>query len=287
MSKKLIISEEEKKRILELHESSTNNKNLVSEEKNNSVIPGEGLLSLYLSDALEMEPKSGSGDELKLPAGTTLKKINKDTLAAKKIKYQLVNTYTGSVTRDLGGDVYYFCGTKEFKHSNDGNSMYWGENFSEDVEFKFKMVCDQPIQKTQNTQNSTQLSADDSALKFCVDKVLEKMEYSRDSFAQIFNSNPNNDKQLAQNLITTYNEQPSKKTSFSSECLATFKYSLGINNEEKKTSEKTNQKPIIKQPLVNQYIEKIKTDLQLPKDTTQQDTLNALMAKLNEIPVRK
>ena len=283
MSKKLIISEEEKKRILELHESSTNNKNLVSEEKNNSVIPGDDLLSLYLSDALEMEPKSGSGDELKLNAGTTLKKINGGTLAAKGIKYELVNTYSGRVSKELKGDVYYFCGTKQFKHSNDGNSMYWGENFSEDVNFKFKLVCDKEIQNTQNTQNSTQLSADDSALKFCVDNVLQKMGYDRTSFAQTYNSEPNNDKQLAQNLITTYNDQPSKRTSFSPECLATFKYSLGIKDEGKKTSEK----PIIKQPLVNQYIEKIKTDLQLPKDTTQQDTLNALMAKLNEIPVRK
>lgn len=279
MSKKLIISEEEKKRILELHESSTNNKNLINEDTATDIAarihkasygPGTGLDFLYAIQAI-----------------TNLEEL-------KKIDYLLKKGYS---KLGLEGQI-----NDEFDAQEDsdkkslslmkshlekiGANMIVDKN-SSSIKIEYNSQNTQNTQNTQNPQNPTQLSADDAALKDCVDYVLKKMEYSRDSFAQIYNSDPNNDKQLAQNLITTYNEQPSKKTSFSPECLATFKYSLGINDEEKKTSEKTNQKPIIKQPLVNQYIEKIKTDLQLPKNTTQQDTLNALMAKLNEIPVRK
>jgi hypothetical protein len=143
MKNLFVITEEEKNRILGLHESATKNHYLINETDYG---PGGWInvdtqtQTLYLNNYLEMERVEGKGSELKLNAGTKFTKGSSDFLIAKNTQYQMVHDLTGSVQENLTGDVFYYCKTKRFGTNKD-STQYWGENFDSRVQAGFDDLC--------------------------------------------------------------------------------------------------------------------------------------------------
>lgn len=143
MKNLFIISEEEKNRIIGLHESATKKQYLIIET---AYGPGGWIdvdiqsQTLTLNKYLEMERVEGKGSELKLNAGAKFTKGSSDYLIAKNTQYQMVHDLTGSVQETLTGNVFYYCQTKRFGTNKD-NTQYWGENFDSRVQAGFNDLC--------------------------------------------------------------------------------------------------------------------------------------------------
>lgn len=142
MKNLFLINEDEKKRILNLHESATKNQYLINEVgygTGNWVDVNYKGQTLTLNNYLEMENRQG-GDELKLNKGVVFTVKDSNTLIAKNTPFQIVGDYTGSVSENGKADVEYYCGKKEFKII--GRELtYWGEDFQSDVQKAFDDLC--------------------------------------------------------------------------------------------------------------------------------------------------
>lgn len=143
MKKLYFLDEEERKRILTIHENATKNQYL---KESNSLI-SEGYyntvdlknLTLTLHSYLEME-RDGSGSELRLEKGVVFKKENANGLIASNVNYSLVGDYTGGVEEKGKGNVRYSCKTKKF--SIEGrNATFFGENFAAETTKNFDDLC--------------------------------------------------------------------------------------------------------------------------------------------------
>jgi|688.fasta_scaffold728398_1 hypothetical protein len=144
MKNLFVITEEEKNRILGLHESATKNHYLINEVSygtGNWVEVDLNAKTLILNNYLEMERADGTMNrELKLNKGTKFVKGSSKFLISKGIPYQLVDDLTGIVLENLTGDVYYYCDSKRFGTNKD-NIQYFGENFQSAVQKAFDDLC--------------------------------------------------------------------------------------------------------------------------------------------------
>ena len=142
MKNLFILSEEEKNRILNLHETATKQHYLINEVgygTGNWIDVNYQNKALTLNNYLTMENDQG-GDELKLNAGVTFTILDTNTLIAKNTDFQIVGDYTGSVSERAKGNVKYTCNTKRF--SVEGRDLtYWGENFQSNVQKAFDDLC--------------------------------------------------------------------------------------------------------------------------------------------------
>ena len=142
MKNLFILSEEEKNRILNLHETATKQHYLINEVgygTGNWIDVNYQNKALTLNNYLEMENDQG-GDELKLNAGVTFTILDANTLIAKNTDFQIVGDYTGSVSENSKGNVKYTCNTKRF--SVEGRDLtYWGEDFQSNVQKAFDDLC--------------------------------------------------------------------------------------------------------------------------------------------------
>ena len=143
MKKLYFLDEEEKNRILNLHEGATKNQYL---KESNSLI-SEGYyntvdlknLTLTLNSYLEME-RDGSGSELRLEKGVVFKRENALGLIASNVNYSLVGDYTGGEEEKGKGNIRYTCKTKKF--SIEGrNATFFGENFAAETTKNFDDLC--------------------------------------------------------------------------------------------------------------------------------------------------
>jgi hypothetical protein len=143
MKKLYFLDEEEKNRILNLHEGATKNQYL---KESNSLI-SEGYyntvdlknLTLTLNSYLEME-RDGSGSELRLEKGVVFKRENALGLIASNVNYSLVGDYTGGEEEKGKGNIRYTCKTKKF--SIEGrNATFFGENFATETTKNFDDLC--------------------------------------------------------------------------------------------------------------------------------------------------
>lgn len=138
------INEDEKNRILGLHESATKKHYLINEVSygtGNWVEVDLNAKTLTLNNYLEMERADGTMNrELKLNAGTKFVKGSSKFLISKGIPYQLVDDLTGMVLENLTGDIFYYCDSKRFGTNKD-NIQYFGENFQSAVQKAFDDLC--------------------------------------------------------------------------------------------------------------------------------------------------
>jgi hypothetical protein len=144
MKNLFVITEEEKNRIIGLHESATKNHYLINEVSygtGNWVEVDLNAKTLILNNYLEMERADGTMNrELKLNTGTKFVKGSSKFLISKSIPYQLVDDLTGKVLENLTGDVYYYCDSKRFG-TNKNNIQYFGEDFQSAVQKAFDDLC--------------------------------------------------------------------------------------------------------------------------------------------------
>jgi hypothetical protein len=155
MKKLYFLDEDEKSRILNLHESATKKQYLPEASFGSSgwVSVSYTNFSLTLNNYLEME-RRGSGSELKLFKGTVFSKENADTIVTKpNTTYQLVGDYTGGVEEDGKGKIRYYCKTKEFAIEG-RNAKFWGEDFQDDVQKAFDALCDELPNASKDTQKA-------------------------------------------------------------------------------------------------------------------------------------
>jgi hypothetical protein len=140
MKNLLIITEEEKNRILGLHESATKNHYLINEQW---VVVDNQSQTLTLNNYLEIEDSRNlvGALELKLNKGVTFVRFSSDRLIAKNTPYQKVGDATGIVKTEGTNDIFYWCATKLFQVKGE-TEKYIGENFSTFVKKSFDQLCE-------------------------------------------------------------------------------------------------------------------------------------------------
>lgn len=150
MKNLFVITEEEKNRILGLHESATKNQYLINERSIfHRSIGGEYVTvdtqsqSLTVDYYIEMEDDRNlvGALELKLNKGVTFVRLSSDSLIAKNVNYQKVGDATGSVKYEGTNDIIYYCVAKRFQVKGE-TEKYWGENFEESLQKKFDSLCE-------------------------------------------------------------------------------------------------------------------------------------------------
>lgn len=233
MSKRFIISEEEKKRILILHDYAIKKQFLTNEQ--------------YVPD-----PKI----ELRNCVDQILYDLGKSRELLRGINSENDNEISKYIISLI-----------------DGNKL----NDYEKDNIKYRKAC---LDIIRNSSSVVQTAPDQSntPVKNCIDETLKKMGYTRETFAQTYNSNPNDDKQLTQNLITTYNDRPNQRVHFSQECKSYFGIKVVAspdNNQKNKyqTEYQKNKSDYIKklQELLNSY----NPQLKLTSGVLDQQTLQA------------
>ncbi len=165
MNKLFLINEEEKNRILNLHEDATKKQYLINEVgygSNNWVDVNYKAQTLTLNNYLEMENKQG-GDELKLNKGVVFTVKNATTLIAKNTPFQIVGDFTGSVSENGKADVEYYCSSKQFKIRG-RNLYYWGENFQQGVQKAFDDLCGEASTAGQSSTDTGQSQLEKNAI---------------------------------------------------------------------------------------------------------------------------
>jgi hypothetical protein len=169
MNNLFILNEDEKSRILNLHEDATKKQYLIEsnhEEVNElqqttyvdvTVDEVRGTLTLGSDVTLEHASKS-MGDELKLFKGTKFVRTQKNNLIA-KTKYQLVGTIGGGASSNANsGNVVYYCGTGKFQVQGLSDT-YFNEDFPK-LKTEITNLCKKlPSIATQQQQGNDLLSA--------------------------------------------------------------------------------------------------------------------------------
>lgn len=175
MKKLYFLNEEEKERILKLHESATRKQYLSEDmdmaqcnecgksdmyeysdldESDNQEINEVGYFNNWidvdfqkgtvkLNKYLDCE-REGGGSELRLAAGTTFSKKGNELITTNQTA-ELVGDYMGDTEEELTGvTIRYSCSSKNF--SIDGrNAKFFGEDWAGDVQKGFNDLCSQEI----------------------------------------------------------------------------------------------------------------------------------------------
>jgi len=127
MENKFIINNDERQRILSLHENSTKHQylNVISEQLSKTMD------SYTLLSSVELENNTGGNErDLILQKGAVFTKSNKDGYLESKTTYSLPQNMTSNASKEdyKTGTVYYNC--KTFKFSIPGQTYSWYEDTS-------------------------------------------------------------------------------------------------------------------------------------------------------------
>lgn len=167
MKNLFIIAEEEKGRIISLHESATKKQYLSENELGEAINPSQGTANvdevngtIILNNDVTFEHATKSmGDELKLFKGTKFVRTQKNNLMATKTKYQLVGTLAGGASSAVNtGNVVYYCSNGKFQVQG-LNDLYYNEDFLQ-IKKVFADLCPKlPQIAKQQVQNKASLEA--------------------------------------------------------------------------------------------------------------------------------